>query len=100
VSMVDDFDEIVEPYHRTLGQIINGNPDGYKNIYSHRDDEAHEARCRWVGNWSMSAPISAIKTSAVLRSTPGMVSRSFTSSEKGAITRSISMLNWAMDSSR
>src|SRR5215218_6963194 len=37
----------------------------------------------------MSAPISAIKTSAVLRSTPGMVSRSFTSSEKGAITRSI-----------
>ena len=38
MSMVDDFDEIVGPYHRTLGQIINGNPDGYKNIYSHRDD--------------------------------------------------------------
>jgi hypothetical protein len=31
------------------------------------------------------APISAIRTSAVLRSTPGVVSKSPTSSEKGAL---------------
>ena len=40
----------------------------------------------------MSVPISAIRVSAVLRSTPGMVARSSTFSEKGAITRSISTL--------
>jgi len=48
----------------------------------------------------MSVPISAIRVSAVLRSTLGMVSRSSTFSEKGAITRSISTLSSAMDSSR
>jgi hypothetical protein len=36
------------------------------------------------------APISAIRTSAVLRSTPGMVSRSSTSSEKGAHSPTLS----------
>jgi hypothetical protein len=36
------------------------------------------------GNWLMSTPISAIRVSAVLRLTPGMVSRSSTFSEKGA----------------
>jgi hypothetical protein len=36
------------------------------------------------------APISAIRTSAVLRSTPGMVSRNSTSSEKGAHSPTLS----------
>jgi hypothetical protein len=49
----------------------------------------------------MSAPISAIRTSAVLRFTPGMLSKSSISSEKGAkFTRSISALNSPMDSSQ
>src|SRR3954466_7049148 len=61
---------------------------------------AHEARWPEVGNRLMSTPISAIRVSAVLRSTPGIVSRSSTSPEKGAITRSISELNPAIDSSR
>ena len=48
----------------------------------------------------MSTPIYAIRVSAALRLTPGMVSRSSTSSEKGAITRSTSVLSSPMDSSR
>jgi hypothetical protein len=45
----------------------------------------------------MFTPISAIRVSTVLRSTPGMVLRSSTSTEKGAITRSISALSRATD---
>jgi hypothetical protein len=33
-----DFDSIVEPYHDALKAIINGNPDGYKEMYPERDD--------------------------------------------------------------
>jgi hypothetical protein len=36
--MIEDFDEIVEPYHQALGDIINESPEGYLNFYSHRDD--------------------------------------------------------------
>jgi ketosteroid isomerase-like protein len=38
MATADDFDEIVEPYHQALGEIINGNPEGYRNFYSHRED--------------------------------------------------------------
>jgi ketosteroid isomerase-like protein len=38
MAAVDDFDEVLEPYHRTLGEIIKGNPEGYMNFYSHRED--------------------------------------------------------------
>jgi ketosteroid isomerase-like protein len=38
MAVLDDFDEVLEPYHLALGEIINGNPDGYKKLYSHRDD--------------------------------------------------------------
>jgi ketosteroid isomerase-like protein len=38
VSMIEDFDEIIEPYHQALGDIINESPEGYLNFYSHRDD--------------------------------------------------------------
>ena len=38
MAAVDDFDEVLEPYHQALGEIINGNPYGYRNFYSHRGD--------------------------------------------------------------
>jgi len=38
VSAVDDFDEVVEQYYRALDQIMKGSPEGYKNLFSHRDD--------------------------------------------------------------
>jgi ketosteroid isomerase-like protein len=38
VSAVDDLDEVVEQYHRALDQIMKGSPEGYKNLFSHRDD--------------------------------------------------------------
>src|SRR5919199_4334315 len=38
VAAVDDFELVVEPYHQALGKIIKGNPEGYKELYSHRDD--------------------------------------------------------------
>ncbi len=38
MSAVDDFDELIEPYHLALGEIIKGNPEGYKKLYSHRED--------------------------------------------------------------
>lgn len=31
-------DQLLEEYHRALGEIINGNPDVYKAFYSLRDD--------------------------------------------------------------
>ena len=38
MAAVDDFELVVEPYHQALGEIIKGNPEGYKELYSHRDD--------------------------------------------------------------
>jgi ketosteroid isomerase-like protein len=38
MAAVDDFDEVLEPYHLALGEIIKGNPEGYKKLYYHRDD--------------------------------------------------------------
>ena len=38
MAAVDDFALVVEPYHQALGEIIKGNPEGYKELYSHRDD--------------------------------------------------------------
>jgi len=35
---VDYFDEVIEPYHLALGEIIKGNPEGYKKLCSHRED--------------------------------------------------------------
>lgn len=34
----DDFDSIIELYHEALGAIINGDPGGYKALYSEGDD--------------------------------------------------------------
>lgn len=33
-----DFDSIIERYHEALRAIINGDPDGYKSLYSEGDD--------------------------------------------------------------
>ena len=38
MAAVDDVDEIIERYHQALGQLVNGNPEPLKEVYSHRDD--------------------------------------------------------------
>jgi ketosteroid isomerase-like protein len=38
MAAAEDFDQVIEPYHLALGKIINGDPEGYKQLYSHRDD--------------------------------------------------------------
>ena len=38
MSAVDDFDEVVEQYHRALDDFFKGNPEPLKEFFSHRDD--------------------------------------------------------------
>jgi ketosteroid isomerase-like protein len=38
MSAVDDFDEVVEQYHRALDDFFKGNPEPLKKFFSHRDD--------------------------------------------------------------
>jgi ketosteroid isomerase-like protein len=38
MAAVDDVDELIERYHQALGQLVNGNPEPLKEVYSHRDD--------------------------------------------------------------
>jgi hypothetical protein len=38
LATVDDFDEVLEQYHLALDEIMKGSPDGYKRLYSRRDD--------------------------------------------------------------
>ena len=38
MATVEDFDQVIEPYHLALGKIMNGDTDGYKQLYSHRED--------------------------------------------------------------
>ena len=33
-----DLDQVIERYHAALGELINGNPEVYKELYSRRDD--------------------------------------------------------------
>jgi ketosteroid isomerase-like protein len=33
-----DFDEVVDQYHRALGEFLKGNPEPNKMMYSHRED--------------------------------------------------------------
>lgn len=33
-----DFDKVIERYHTALGELINGNPEVYKELFSRRDD--------------------------------------------------------------
>jgi ketosteroid isomerase-like protein len=38
MSGAEDFDALIEPYHEALLAIINGDPEGYKAMYSTGDD--------------------------------------------------------------
>src|SRR5215212_11511518 len=38
MAAADDFDEVLEQYHLALDEIMKGSPDGYKRVYSHRED--------------------------------------------------------------
>jgi ketosteroid isomerase-like protein len=38
MATVDDFDEVLEQYHLALDEIMQGSAEGYKKLYSRRDD--------------------------------------------------------------
>jgi ketosteroid isomerase-like protein len=38
MATADDFDEVLEQYHLALDEIVKGSPDGYKRVYSRRED--------------------------------------------------------------
>ena len=38
MAAVDDIEETVERYHQAMGQLVNGNPEPLKEVFSHRDD--------------------------------------------------------------
>jgi ketosteroid isomerase-like protein len=38
MTLIADFDALIEPYHDALGEIINGHASSYKKPYSERDD--------------------------------------------------------------
>ena len=38
MAAADDFDVVLEQYHLALDEIMKGSPEGYKKVYSHRDD--------------------------------------------------------------
>jgi ketosteroid isomerase-like protein len=38
MSEADEFDAVIEPYHEALRAIINGDPSGYKAMYSQSED--------------------------------------------------------------
>jgi ketosteroid isomerase-like protein len=38
MSAVDNFDEVVEQYHRALDEFFKANPEPVKGFFSHRDD--------------------------------------------------------------
>ena len=38
MATVDDLDQVIERSHLALGEIVNGNPEPLKEMYSHRQD--------------------------------------------------------------
>src|SRR5919199_5184276 len=38
MAAADDLDQVIEQYHLALDEIMRGSPDGYKRVYSRRDD--------------------------------------------------------------
>ena len=38
MAAADDFDEVLEQYHLALDEIMKGSAEGYKRVYSCRDD--------------------------------------------------------------
>ena len=40
MATVDDLDEVVEQYHLAAREFVKGNPEPYKIVFSHREDES------------------------------------------------------------
>src|SRR5215207_2083039 len=38
MAAIDDLDQVVEQYHQALGEVVKGNPEPLKMMYSHRED--------------------------------------------------------------
>ena len=38
MAAADDIDEVVKQYHLAVREFVNGNPEPYKMVFSHRDD--------------------------------------------------------------
>jgi hypothetical protein len=38
MAAVDDVDDLIEQCHLALDEIMKGDPEGYKKVYSRRDD--------------------------------------------------------------
>jgi ketosteroid isomerase-like protein len=38
MAAVDDLEEVVEQYHLALDELMRGSAEGYKKLFSHRDD--------------------------------------------------------------
>ena len=38
MAAVDELDEVLEQYHLALDELLRGNPEGYKRVFSHQDD--------------------------------------------------------------
>jgi ketosteroid isomerase-like protein len=38
MAAIDDVDELIEQYHLALDEIMKGSPEGYKKLYSRRDN--------------------------------------------------------------
>ena len=38
MAAADDLDEVVKQYHLAAREFVNGNPEPYKMVFSHRDD--------------------------------------------------------------
>ena len=38
MATVDELDQVIERSHLALGEIVNGNPEPVKEMYSHRGD--------------------------------------------------------------
>ncbi len=38
MSAVDDLDEVIEQWHLALGELLKGNPEPLKMMYTHRED--------------------------------------------------------------
>jgi hypothetical protein len=38
MATLDDLDQVVEQYHSALGEIVRGDPEPLKMLYSHREE--------------------------------------------------------------
>ncbi len=38
MATIDDVDELIEQFHLAQGEVVKGNPEPVKKLFSHRDD--------------------------------------------------------------